>query len=104
MLSKLDGQVLSYADAFVTVGSLFGTVLITFKYVENWWVYLAVNFVSAIMWLKLAINGAPEAASLCITQIAFTTWTIIGLTKWEKELRRSVKAQKTKGVFLSKDD
>ena len=103
LLSKLDGQVMSYADAFVTVGSLFGTILITFRYAENWVVYLAVNIVSAILWLQLAINGSPDAPSLCITQISFISWTIIGMQKWYKRKPRYNKNEVTKGVYRLKD-
>jgi len=81
VLSKLDGQVMSYGDAFVTVGSLMGTLLITFRYAENWWVYLVVNIVSVLLWLQLAISGTSDAVSLCVTNFAFLTWTVFGLIK-----------------------
>jgi len=71
-----------YFDAFPTVGSLLGQVLLGRKYVENWLVWLVVNAVSVALyaykdlWLTAALYAV------------FFGLSVIGWMRWSGKLPR----------------
>ncbi len=84
LLSLIDGQRLPYLDAFISVMSIVGTLLLTLRYVENWYAYIIVNVASSILWLMLTIQGNANAPYILILNITYTLYSIIGLVKWLK--------------------
>lgn len=84
ILTKLNGQRLPYLDALISVGYTLGTLLLTLRYVENWYVYLVVNALSCVLWVLLAVQGNGDAWYIFILDIAYLLYTIIGLIQWRK--------------------
>ncbi len=84
ILTKLNGQRLPYLDALISVGYTLGTLLLTLRYVENWYVYLVVNALSCVLWVILAVQGNGDAWYIFILDIAYLLYTIIGLVQWRK--------------------
>ncbi len=84
ILTKLNGQRLPYLDALISVGYVLGTLLLTLRYVENWYVYLVVNALSCVLWILLAVQGNGDAWYIFILDIAYLLYTIIGLVQWRK--------------------
>lgn len=82
ILSLLNGQRLPYLDATISVLCILGTMLLTLRYMENWYVYLLVNTISSILWLLFAIDGDVNAPYMLILYIAYTIYSVIGLIKW----------------------
>ena len=85
LLTLVDGQRFPYLDAFISVMSIVGTLLLTLRYKENWYAYLFVNVVSSIMWLLLTINGNLDAPYILTLNVAYVLYSVIGLFKWSKK-------------------
>lgn len=90
MLSQFNGQRLPLLNALVSVGYLLGTLLLTLRYVENWYVYLVTNLLSCALWIILAIQGNGDAFYIFILDVAYLLYTIIGLVKWKKFHKNSL--------------
>ncbi|MFN3629500.1 MAG: nicotinamide riboside transporter PnuC [Casimicrobiaceae bacterium] len=67
------------ADAFVTAGSVIGTVLLARKFIENWWVWLIVNAASVALFLYKALW---LTAILYAIFFALALW---GLARWRQQ-------------------
>lgn len=91
VLSQFNGQQLPLLDALVSVGYLLGTLLLTLRYIENWYVYLVVNLLSCALWIILAIQGNGDAFYIFILDVAYLLYTIIGLAKWKKFYKNNLK-------------
>ena len=89
VLSQLNGQRLPYLDALISVGYTLGTLLLTLRYIENWYVYLVVNALSCVLWILLAVQGNGDAWYIFILDIAYLLYTIIGLIQWRKYAKRN---------------
>lgn len=89
ILTQLNGQRLPYLDALISVGYILGTLLLTLRYVENWYVYLVVNLLSCVLWVLLAVQGNGDAWYIFILDLAYTLYTVIGLIQWRKYARHN---------------
>lgn len=96
ILSQMNGQRLPYLDAFISIGYILGTLLLTLRYVENWYVYLVVNLVSCVLWIILALQGNGDGFYIFILDIAYVLYTIIGLAKWKKYSKTTPTTNTTK--------
>lgn len=70
------------ADAFVTSGSVIGTVLLARKFIENWWVWLIVNAASVGLFIHKA---------LWLTAILYAIFfglALWGLARWRRQVAR----------------
>ncbi len=68
------------ADAFVTAGSVIGTVLLGRKFIENWWVWLIVNTTSVALFVYKA---------LWLTAILYAIFfglALWGLSQWRRQI------------------
>lgn len=75
-----------FIDAFVTVASILGMYLTVKRCIEQWIVWTIVNFLCALMWIILIINGAKAIATLLMWIIYF----ILGIyfyIQWKKEIK-----------------
>lgn len=69
-----------YADAFVTAGSIVGTVLLGRKFIENWWVWLIVNAASVALFVYKALW---LTAVLYAIFFGLALW---GLAHWRRQV------------------
>lgn len=85
ILSKNGGEKVFF-DAFTTVFSLLGMVLTVKRCIEQWFVWMAVNALSAYMWFELYLQGEN-----CF--VMFLKWTVYFClaiyfwNTWRKELQ-----------------
>ncbi len=69
-----------FADAFVTSGSVIGTVLLARKFIENWWLWLIVNAASVALFVYKA---------LWLTAILYAIFfglALWGLARWRSRV------------------
>lgn len=82
LLDHVTDSDVPYADAFVTSGSIVGTVLLGRKFIENWWVWLIVNAASVALFVYKA---------LWLTAVLYTIFfglALWGLARWRRQVTR----------------
>ena len=80
LLARTTDSDVPYLDAFPTAGSVLGQVLLARKYVENWWVWLAVNVASV---------GLFAVRQLWLTALLYALFVVLsglGLWQWRARL------------------
>ncbi len=75
------------ADAFVAIGSLLGQTLIVLSYVEAWPVYVLVDVVSVVLFLKTGLNF------YALMYLIFCGLALQGWWKWTRESSREERTE-----------
>lgn len=78
------GDAMPFVDSFTTVSSVAAMIVSVGMYAEQWWIWVAVNVFSIIMWLKNFLAGNDHVATL-LMWIVYLINAVIMLVKWEKE-------------------
>ena len=69
-----------YGDAFTTALSIVGMWMLANKYVEQWWLWVVVNAVSAVLYFNKMLYPTG------ILYVIYTVVSVFGYLKWKKEL------------------
>lgn len=80
VLKYLGGN-LPFIDSSSTVMSVIAMILMVFLFVEQWVLWILVDFVSIIMWITVMIKGGNDI-SVLVMWIAFLVNAIYGLYNW----------------------
>jgi len=80
LLARLTDTDVPFFNAFPTVGSFIGQVLLALKFVENWPVWLIVNAVSVILY---------ASKSLWLTALLYVIFGALALAGWRRWQRQS---------------
>jgi len=78
LLHRYTDSDVPWLDALPTVGSVLGTWLLGRKFIENWWVWIAVNAFS------VALFGYKHLWLTVILYALFTVLSIAGLRSWRR--------------------
>jgi len=82
-LMTYTGARMSYTDALVAALSVTAQILLTFKYVENWWLWIAVNSIYAFYLLPSQQLYASTGLYGVLLSLA-----VYGLVEWSRIMRR----------------
>ena len=79
-----------FMDAFTTVGTMIAFVLTVKRYSENWWIWIAINVATVIMWLGNVIEGGENAsiATLLMWSVYLVN-SVIMMIRWQREARKN---------------
>ena len=83
LLSNLTDSTVPVADAFTTALSLVGIWALAHKYLEQWFVWIAVDIVTCVLYFHKDI---PFKASLYGLYVVFA---VMGYFKWKKMMKES---------------
>jgi len=83
-LSTLKGQNTPYLDAFNVVASILATLAMMWRYREQWFLYIGINTVEAIMWVIRLTNGSSDAPTMAVMWIAYLVNSIYGFYVWNR--------------------
>ncbi len=78
LLHRLTDSDVPWLDALPTVGSVLGTWLLGRKFLENWWVWIAVNAAS------VALFGYKHLWLTALLYALFTVLSYAGLRSWKR--------------------
>ena len=80
------GDAMPFMDAFTTVGTMIAFVLTVKRYSENWWIWIAINVATVIMWVGNVLEGGENAsvATLLMWSVYLVN-SIIMLVRWMRE-------------------
>lgn len=74
-------------DSITTIFSIFGLLLTVKRCIEQWYVWIVVNGLSAIMWLQAYLNGSNCFATV-IMWVTYFILAIYFLINWEKDIQQ----------------
>jgi nicotinamide mononucleotide transporter len=86
LLMRFTDSTVPWIDALPTVGSVLGTWLLGRKFLENWWVWIAVNGFS------VALFGTKQLWLTVILYALFTALSWAGLRAWKPLVGRGAAA------------
>lgn len=84
------GDAMPMMDAFTTVGTMIAFVLTVKRYSENWWIWIAINVATVIMWLGNVLEGGENAsiATLLMWSVYLVN-SVIMMLRWQREASRN---------------
>ena len=87
ILKRFD-DAMPFMDAFTTVGTMIAFVLTVKRYSENWWIWIAINVATVIMWIKNVAGGGENAsiATLLMWSVYLVN-SVIMMIRWQREAR-----------------
>ena len=74
-------------DSITTIFSVFGLLLTVKRCLEQWYVWIVVNGLSAIMWIQAYLNGSNCFATV-IMWVTYFILAVYFLKNWEKDIRQ----------------
>lgn len=91
ILTKL-GDAMPFIDSFTTVSSVVAMIISIRMYTEQWWIWIAVDIMTVIMWTLTYLGGNESVATL-LMWVVYLGNAIIMCIKWEKEVYTTKKCQ-----------
>ena len=73
-------------DSITTIFSIFGLLLTVKRCIEQWYVWIVVNGLSAIMWIQAYLNGSNCFATV-IMWVTYFILAVYFLINWEKDIQ-----------------
>ncbi|HQQ62973.1 MAG TPA: nicotinamide riboside transporter PnuC [Pseudomonadales bacterium] len=83
-LSLIKTQNTPYIDATATVLSIVATLLMMWRYKEQWMLYIALNIVTIVMWAIRILNGSSDGTIMIVMWSAFLVNSVYGYINWHK--------------------
>jgi nicotinamide mononucleotide transporter len=81
-LALLEGQNSPYLDAATNVLSVAATLLMTWRYREQWLCYITLDVLTVCMWALRAADGSPEGALMTVMWTAYLVNAVYGWRVW----------------------
>ncbi len=90
LILKRFNDAMPFMDAFTTVGTMIAFVLTVKRYSENWWIWIAINVATVIMWVGNVLKGGENAsvATLLMWSVYLVN-SVIMLIRWMREANRN---------------
>ncbi len=82
---KVTGDTAPVIDAITTVFSIAGLLLTVKRCIEQWYIWIVVNGLSALMWLNLVLHGSKTLATFMMWTVYFFLG-IYFLITWQKDM------------------
>lgn len=78
-------------DATTTILGIIALFLMSKRYTENWYLWILVNAISVILWLRVG-NISPETVATLLMWVVFLLNSIFGTINWRKQCQLKEKA------------
>lgn len=83
-LSLIAGQNTPYIDATTNVLSVAATLLMVWRFREQWFAYIILNLFTVIMWSIRTAHGSPEGPMMLVMWSAYLINAVYGLLVWTR--------------------
>jgi nicotinamide mononucleotide transporter len=84
VLSLIPNQNLAFFDSTSQIINICGVVLVSIRFRECWYVWLANNIIDLTIWTINLINITPNSQMAFITSVMYLIMNVIGLICWIK--------------------
>ena len=88
MLSLIKGQNSPYIDATTNTLLIIATLLMIWRYKEQWILYIILNIFTIIMWSIRMANGSPEGPIMIVMWSSFLVNAMYGYYNWSKGAKK----------------
>jgi len=88
ILKNFTDASLPYWDAFTTAASISATWMLAKKYIEQWLIWIVVDFVSMIMYIYKDLNITA------LLFVIYTSMAVIGYIQWNNSYKLSLNSKK----------
>ncbi|MBE5746319.1 MAG: nicotinamide mononucleotide transporter [Clostridiales bacterium] len=88
LLSLIPNQNLAFLDSTSQIINICGVILISIRFKECWYVWLANNVIDLIIWIINVIRGTINSEMALIVSVMYLIMNIIGLIEWIKIEKR----------------
>lgn len=82
LLSLIPSQNMAFLDSTSQIINISGVVLVSIRFKECWYVWIANNLIDTIIWILNVIKGASNAEMTLITSIMYLVMNVVGLVYW----------------------
>jgi len=93
LLSLIEGQKTPYIDASTNVLSVVATVLMVWRYREQWILYIILNVFSILMWALRAADGSEDGIMMMLMWFAYLSNAVYGCLVWYKGAAKTCKPE-----------
>ena len=88
-LSFIPSQNTPYIDSITTVLSITATLLMTWRFKEQWMVWIVLNVFTIIMWSYRLANGSPDGLMMIVMWSAYLANSVYGYITWTKGVKEN---------------
>jgi nicotinamide mononucleotide transporter len=81
-LSLIEGQNNPYLDSATNVLSITATILMTWRFKEQWLAYITLDVITIVMWTMRALAGSPEGVLMVVMWTAYLINALYGYHVW----------------------
>ncbi|AWH88557.1 nicotinamide riboside transporter PnuC [Limnobaculum parvum] len=90
ILAQIPKQNTPYIDATTVVLSIVATLLMVWRYKEQWLTYIVLNIFTIIIWIYRFVHGAENSAMMIVMWSAFLLNAIYGYWNWHQGTKKQV--------------
>lgn len=90
ILSLIPTQNTPYIDATTNALAMTATLLMMFRFREQWWFYIGLNLLTILMWAMRQMDGSQEGTMMVVMWFAFLINAFYGFYNWRKMQRNQV--------------
>ena len=85
-ITNVPVDAMPFMDAFTTVGTMIAFVLTVKRYSENWWIWIAINVATVIMWVEnVAAGGENASVATLLMWSVYLVNSVIMMIRWQRE-------------------
>lgn len=96
LLSLIPSQNTPYIDAATNIIGITATLLMMYRYREQWILYISLNVLTIMMWFIRMVNGSQDGAIMIVMWGAFLVNAVYGYYNWSK---RAVTERENVGIY-----
>lgn len=85
LLRAVPGQNSPFVDAATNVLSIIATLLMMWRFAEQWWLYVALNVLTVGLWLMRYFADGFAADSMIFLWLIYLVNSVFGLVVWRRE-------------------
>ena len=89
ILSLIETQNTPYIDAATNVLAVVATILMIYRFREQWVAYITLNVLSIIMWALRIADGSPDGLLMVVMWSAYLVNSVYGLYNWTKGAKKA---------------
>ena len=82
LLTLIPGQNLAFLDSASQMINLAGIFLLTFRFRESWYVWLANNTIDLAIWIINTVKNTQSAPMMLVVSVMYFVMNIYGLVEW----------------------
>lgn len=89
LLNLIPSQRLAIMDASSVILNLCAFILMTLRFRECWWVWIANNIIDLTIWIVNVVSHGSNAIMMLLVSISYLLINIYGIFVWQKQAKKN---------------